>query len=48
MNIEQGIEILTGAAAGRKNGDGTFEKDTVFAMIDDRLSEMAKMMKEFE
>jgi predicted ATP-dependent protease len=48
MNIEQGIEILTGTAAGRKNGDGTFEKDTVFAMIDDRLSEMAKMMKEFE
>jgi ATP-dependent Lon protease len=46
--IEQGIEILTGTAAGKLNGDGTFEKDTVLAMIDDRLSEMAKMMKEFE
>jgi predicted ATP-dependent protease len=45
--IEQGIEILTGTAAGRLNGDGTFEKGTVLAMIDDRLSEMAKMMKEF-
>jgi predicted ATP-dependent protease len=45
--IEQGIEILTDTAAGKLNGDGTFEKGTVLAMIDDRLSEMAKMMKEF-
>ena len=46
--VEQGIEILTGRAAGYKNGDGTFEKGTVFAMIDERLGEMAKTMKEFE
>jgi predicted ATP-dependent protease len=46
--IEQGIEILTGRSAGYKNGDGTFEKGTVFAMIDERLGEMAKTMKEFE
>lgn len=46
--VEQGIEILTGRPAGYKNGDGTFEKGTVFAMIDERLSEMAKTMKEFE
>jgi predicted ATP-dependent protease len=46
--IEQGIEILTGTAAGKLNGDGTFEKGTVLAMIDDRLSEMAKMMKDFD
>src|SRR5262249_35094758 len=46
--IEQGIEVLTGIAAGCRNGDGTFERGTVFAMMDDRLNEMAKMMKEFE
>jgi predicted ATP-dependent protease len=46
--IEQGIEILTGAAAGKRNGDGTFEKETVFALIDERLSHMAATMKDFQ
>ena len=46
--VEQGIEILTGAAAGQRNGDGTFEAGTVSALIDERLREMAKTMKEFE
>ena len=46
--VEQGIEILTGAAAGQRNGDGTFEAGTVSSLIDERLREMAKTMKEFE
>jgi len=46
--VEQGIEILTQTAAGGKNGDGKFEPGTVFAMMDDRLRNMAKTMKEFE
>src|SRR5436189_4181872 len=46
--VEQGIEILTGAAAGQRNGDGTFEAGTVSALIDERLREMAKTLKEFE
>jgi len=46
--IEQGIEVLTGVTAGQRNGDGSFERGTVFAMIDERLNEMAKTMKEFE
>jgi ATP-dependent Lon protease len=46
--IEQGIEVLTGVRAGCRNGDGTFEKGTVFAMMDERLNDMAKMMKEFD
>ena len=46
--IEQGIEVLTGVAAGKRNGDGSFEGGTVFAMIDERLNEMAKTMKEFD
>src|SRR5271168_123648 len=46
--IEDGIEILTGATAGKRNGDGTFEKGTVFALVDERLSTMASTMKDFQ
>jgi len=46
--VEQGIELLTGMAAGKKSGDGKFEPGTVLALIDDRLSAMAKTLKEFE
>jgi len=34
--------------AGGKNGDGKFEPGTVFALIDERLRDMAKTLKEFE
>ena len=46
--IEQGIELLTGVKAGQRNGDGKFPTQTAFAKVDDRLREMARMMKEFE
>jgi ATP-dependent Lon protease len=46
--IEQGIEILTGVAAGKKSSEGKFEPGTVWGLIDARLSEMARMMKEFD
>jgi len=46
--IEDGIEVLTGAAAGKRGEDGTFEKGTVFALVDERLSSMAATMKEFQ
>jgi predicted ATP-dependent protease len=46
--IEEGIEILSGCVAGRRNGDGTFEADSVFAKVDARLKEMANTLKEFE
>ena len=46
--IEQGIELLTGLKAGQRNGDGKFPAQSVFAKVDDRLREMARMMKEFE
>src|SRR6266481_1330717 len=45
--IEQGIELLTGVPAGDRNGDGTFPSGTAFARLDDRLSEMAKTLKEY-
>ncbi len=46
--IEQGIEILTGTVAGQKNGDGKYDPGTVFALMDDRLRDMARTLKEFE
>jgi predicted ATP-dependent protease len=48
MRIEQGIELLTGTKAGTRNGDGKFPEGTVFAKVDERLRDMAKMMKEYE
>jgi predicted ATP-dependent protease len=45
--IEQGIELLTGVRAGDRNGDGSFDPGTAFARLDERLTEMAKTLKEF-
>jgi predicted ATP-dependent protease len=46
--VEHGIEILSGTAAGKRNGDGKFESGTVFALVDEKLSHMAQTLKEFE
>jgi ATP-dependent Lon protease len=46
--IEQGIEILTGTIAGARNSDNQFPSGSAFALMDDRLREMAKTMKDFE
>jgi lon-related putative ATP-dependent protease len=48
VRIEQGIELLTGVKAGQRNGDAAFPLGTVFAKVDDRLRDMARMMKEYE
>jgi ATP-dependent Lon protease len=48
VKVEQGIDLLTGVAAGNKNGERTFEPGTVLALMDERLREMAKTLKEFE
>jgi predicted ATP-dependent protease len=46
--IEQGIELLTGIPAGDRNGDAKFPAGTAFARLDERLSQMAKTLKEYE
>jgi lon-related putative ATP-dependent protease len=45
--IDEGIEVLTGAKAGERRGDGTFEDGTVNYRADKRLREMAEKLKEF-
>src|SRR4029077_7887568 len=39
--IEQGIEVLTGCVAGQKSSDGKFEVGSAFALMDDRMRDMA-------
>jgi predicted ATP-dependent protease len=46
--IEQGIEILTGCVAGQKNSTGKFDEGTAFALMDERMRDMARTLKEFE
>ena len=46
--VEQGIEVLTGNLTGSRNGDGKFDPGTVFALVDERLRDMAKTLKEFD
>jgi ATP-dependent Lon protease len=46
--LEEGIEILTGKKAGRRDSTGAFEPGTVYAQVDQRLHEMATTLKSFE
>jgi ATP-dependent Lon protease len=46
--IEQGIEILTGVSAGKRDSSGKFEPGGIFAKVDDRLHLMATTMHKFD
>ncbi|SFM64577.1 Lon protease family protein [Thermodesulforhabdus norvegica] len=45
--IEEGIEILTGMEAGKLQEDGTYPEGTFFRKVDDRLREIAEIVKKF-
>jgi hypothetical protein len=45
--IDEGIEVLTGAKAGQRRVDGTFEEGTVNYLVDKQLREMGDKLKEF-
>ncbi len=45
--IEQGIELLTGVAAGVPDEEGTYPEGTVSALVVDRLAELARRAQEF-
>jgi lon-related putative ATP-dependent protease len=44
--IDQGIEALTGAKAGVRAKDGTYEEGTIYQKVDKRLAAMAEKLKE--
>ena len=46
--IEQGVEILTRSSSGERNGDGSFSANTVFSLMNEKLGEMAKTLKQFD
>lgn len=45
--IDEGIEILTGVPAGTRLEDGIFEKDSVNYLVNNRLQNMADILKQF-
>jgi lon-related putative ATP-dependent protease len=45
--IDEGIEILTGVSAGERQADGTFPPGTIFNLVNQRLTEMARTMREY-
>ena len=46
--VAEGIEILTGVHAGASPAAGRFEAGTVFALVDQRLRQMAETLREYE
>jgi len=45
--IDQGIELLTGVAAGERDEQGTFPDDTINGMVEARLREFADRRRHF-
>lgn len=45
--VDQGLEILTGTAAGEEQPDGTYPEGTVHRMVYDHLRALAETAKEF-
>lgn len=47
-HIDEGIEVLTGSAAGPRGQDGRFPPDTVHGRVESQLREMARRMQRAE
>jgi lon-related putative ATP-dependent protease len=45
--IDEGIEVLTGVKAGKRQPDGTFEKGTINFLVQEKLNQMADRIKEY-
>jgi len=43
--IEEGIEILTGVKAGKKNKKGKYPEDTIHCLVDKKLHEYSESLK---
>ena len=41
-HVDEGLEILTGRRPGKRTKDGSFEKGTIYALVDQRLQHLAK------
>jgi len=45
--IDEGMEILTGMESGVRNADGHYPEGTLNALVEQRLREMAQVVKDF-
>lgn len=45
--IGEGIEILTGVPAGKREANGKFTRNSVFGIVDDKLMQMALTLQNF-
>ena len=45
--IDEGIEVLTGVAAGERREDGSYQEGTVHYRVEERLQELARKAREF-
>jgi predicted ATP-dependent protease len=45
--IDQGVQLLTGSAAGERDADGTYPAGTVNRLVEDRLAAFAKARQAF-
>lgn len=45
--VDEGIEVLTGTAAGEEQPDGTYPEGTVHRVVQDRLRDLAETAKQF-
>lgn len=46
-SVDEGIEILTGLEAGQRDKDGRYPEESVYGRADNRLRQMAEVLKEF-
>ncbi len=46
-SIDQGIEVLTGVAAGARRADGTFPDGTINALVEAQLRDFAEIRRDF-
>ena len=47
-HVDQGIEILTGIAAGQLDDEGNFPEGTINYLVDENLEELTRRLKEYE
>jgi hypothetical protein len=45
--VEEGVEILTGMGAGALQPDGSYPEGTFFRKVDERLVELAEIVRRF-
>ena len=46
-SVDEGIEVLTGVKAGKRLQDGKFEEGSINGLVQKRLEQLAKVMRDF-